>query len=150
MTPLLFLALAAAPQQAPAPPVPQKFSILVDPCARASDDRGKDVVVCGSVANRPRLPLPDERGPPDHPVPSNPDLSGTGALAAEATPCAAVQRGCQVGFGGPLVAAAVTGLVTAVSDGIKNHKDHTARRRDAGRRVPIPLDDAPAGITAAN
>jgi hypothetical protein len=145
VTPLLALLLAAAPQTPAAPPIPQRFSILVDPCARASD-AGKDVVVCGKGPT-PRLPLPDERGSPDHPIPSNPDMTGAGALAAEGTPCAALQGGCTVGFGGPLVDAAVRGLVTAVSDGVKDRQTRAARRRDAGRRVPIPLDDAPNGST---
>jgi hypothetical protein len=143
VTPLLALVLAAAPQSsAKPPPVPPRFSILVDPCARASDTAGRDVVVCGKGPT-PRLPLPDERGPPDHPVASNPELSGAGALAAQGTPCAARQGGCTVGFGGPVVAAAVNGLVTTVSDGLKDRHDRAARRRDAGRRVAIPLDDGP-------
>jgi len=140
---LPLLLLVAAPPQATPPPVPPKFSILVDPCARTTDEAGKDVVVCGNAADTRRLPLPDDRGPPDHPVPSNPELTGTGALAASATPCATLQGGCQVGFGGPVVAAAVNGLATAVSDGLKDRKDRAARRRDAGKRVPIPMDDAP-------
>jgi hypothetical protein len=68
---------------------PQSFSILHEPCA----SNGTEVVVC---ARKPdRLPLPNDRGPPDGPTPSNLDLTGMGALAP--VPCAARQRGCQVG-----------------------------------------------------
>lgn len=117
------------------------FSILADPCARTSGKTvGNDVVVCGASANTQRLPLPDERGPPDHPVPSNPELSTTAALAAEGTPCAAQQKGCTVGIGGPVVMAAIKGLATAVSDGIADAKVRKARKADTGKRVPIPLD----------
>lgn len=82
-----------------------------------------------------RLPLPDERGPPDGPVASNPNLTGSGALAAEATPCAARQGGCTVGFGPPIVPI-VAALVGAVKSGLAKHPDKS-------HRVAIPLDDAP-------
>ena len=86
MGPLLLLLIQAA-TPASAKPVrptpPQSMSILVDPCASATDDNGRDVVVCGRPdAISPRLPLRNDRGPPDHPVPSNPDGTGIGALAA--------------------------------------------------------------------
>jgi hypothetical protein len=92
---------------------PERFSILVDPCAATSKD-GNEIVVCGGPeANSPRLPLPDERGPPD-------------------TPCAARQGGCQVGFGPPIapIAKAAVGLI----------KSALAKKPDKRGRVPIDLD----------
>ena len=49
------------------------------------------------------------------------------------------------GFGAPIINAAVKGLIGAVSNTVSNAKVRAARRRDAGRRVPIPLDDPPSG-----
>ena len=167
MTLLIALALAAAQQGvAPAGPVSAKsFSILADPCARARSQPGTDVVVCGTTAtDSPRLPLPAERGPPDHAVASNPNRSGIGALAAETTPCAAVQRGCQVGVD---IVGAGTGVIRLVQklvspgscceapgeatdagllarDLVGGLKRSVARP-DKSKRVPIPLDDPPAG-----
>ncbi len=129
---ILALLLQAAAASV-APPVPQRFSILADPCARTSED-GRDIVVCGSTAaSTPRLPLPDERGPPDHPVASNPDLSAVRALALENTPCAATQKGCQVGIGPPVmpIARAAVGAV----------KSLLAKKPDKRGRVPILFDD---------
>ena len=111
---------------------PERFSILVDPCAATSKD-GNEIVVCGGpAAASPRLPLPDERGPPDHAVASNPNLSAVRALQLEATPCAASQRGCQVGFGPPIapIAKAAVGLI----------KSALAKKPDKRGRVPIDLD----------
>lgn len=133
---LLLQAAAAGASTAP----PERFSILVEPCSRASGETvGNDVVVCGDKANAQRLPLPDERVPTG-PVASNPYLRPDVALAAEGTPCAAAQRGCQVGIGGPVVMATVKGIATAVSDGLADRKVRKARKRDAGKRVPIPLN----------
>jgi hypothetical protein len=149
---LLLQAAAATPAATPAPPAApvtrassapsgNSFSILADPCARSGTTPvGNDVVVCGKGADTRRLPLPDEREPTG-PTASNPNRTGTGALIASSTPCAASIGGCQVGFGQPLVAAAVKGLVTAVSDGIADRKVRRARRETAGQRVAIPLDD---------
>jgi hypothetical protein len=148
--PLLLQAAAAAaiPAQPTAPvtrassaPSGNSFSILADPCARSGTTPvGNDVVVCGKGADTRRLPLPDEREPTG-PTASNPNKTGIGALNASSTPCAASIGGCQVGFGQPLVAAAVKGLFTAVSDGIADRKVRRARRDTAGQRVAIPLDD---------
>ena len=117
-------------------PAPERFSILVPVPTQDCRRRGApkdEVVVCGpSPQLSQRLPLPDD-APPAGPVPSNPHLTGRAALAAEATPCAAIQKGCQVGFGRPIVAAIVGGLVGLV-------KDVTAARPDKSKRVPIPLD----------
>ena len=111
---------------------PERFSILVDPCAAASKDGNEIIVRGGPAANSPRLPLPDERGPPDHAVASNPNLSAVRALQLEATPCAASQRGCQVGFGPPIapIAKAAVGLI----------KSALAKKPDKRGRVPIDLD----------
>ncbi len=117
-------------------PAPERFSILIPVPAqdcRKRGDPGGEVVVCG--ADQPlsqRLPLPDERVPTG-PVASNPYLTGRGALAAEATPCAAIQKGCTVGFGQPIVAAIVGGLVGLVQDA-------TRAKPDKSKRVPIPID----------
>lgn len=128
-------------QVAPAT-APQRFSILADPCASATSDAGKDVVVCGRPDGvAPRLPNRDDRGPPDHAVPSNPELRATQAMNLEATPCGATQRGCTVGFGPPLVPTvkAAAGLV----------KSAFARRPDKRGRVPIDLGDPPAPPASA-
>ena len=102
MIAVLLSALLQAASAPVAPPVPERFSILVDPCATQTKD-GNEIVVCGGpAANSPRLPLPDERGPPDHAVASNPNLSAVRALDLSDTPCAARQGGCQVGFGPPI------------------------------------------------
>ena len=90
MIALVLLAQATAPSPAPPPPL-QSHSILHQPC----ESNETDVVVC---ARKPeRLPLPGERGPPDRPMPSNPDVTGAGALASQAVPCSTLQGGCQVG-----------------------------------------------------
>ena len=114
------------------PPVPERFSILVDPRATQTQD-GNEVVVCGtSATTTPRLPMRDDRGPPDHPVASNPELSAVRALQLENTPCAATQWGCQVGFGPPIapIAKAAVGLI----------KSALAKKPDKRGRVPIDLD----------
>jgi hypothetical protein len=66
-------------------------------------------------------------------VASNPELSAVRALDLEATPCAATQWGCQVGFGPPImpIAKAAVGAVKSVF----------ARKSDKTGRVPIILDD---------
>ena len=126
------LLLQAAPATTP-PAVPQKFSILAPACRH--DDPDPDIVVCGSLEDAARLPLPDDRAPPDHGVPSNRSRTGIGALAATATPCAATQWGCEVGFGPPVmpIVNAAVGLV----------KSTFAKKPDKRGRIAIPLDDAP-------
>lgn len=158
-------------QDVPSPP-PQKdadgtqrWSILVDPCAAA---RGgpDEIVVCGQgAAASPRLPLPGERGPPDRPMPSNPNLSGAGALAVASAPCATRSEGCTTGidlFGGgtflvraagklidpdsccdrPGEATDPVGLVNDVGSVIKRTFGKK-QKVDKSKRVPIPLDDSP-------
>ncbi len=133
ITVLLSMLMQAAPTAASTQtPLPERFSILVDPCAAASKD-GSEIIVCGGPAvNSPRLPLPDERGPPDRAVASNPELSAVRALQLEGTPCAASQRGCQVGFGPPIapIAKAAVGLI----------KSALVKKPDKRGRVPIDLD----------
>ncbi|MDH7974668.1 hypothetical protein QH494_20955 [Sphingomonas sp. AR_OL41] len=138
---LLLLAQVATPPTAAPDPgrgnPPPKLSILVDPspaCTPAPEG-SKDVVVCAPTNQQQRLPLRDDRGPAEGPVPVNPELNGRGALNAEGTPCAARQGGCQVGFGPPIVPI-LAALVGAVKSGLAKHPDKS-------NRVAIPLDDAP-------
>ena len=134
---LAIMLQAAAP--APAAPPPERFSILVpvspQPCPPRSEKpaEGDDVVVCATDLPAQALPYPQEYVYPG-PRPSNPYANGEGALAAQGTPCAAAQGGCQVGFGQPLVAAAVGALVGAV-------KDATAKKPDKRGRVPIDISE---------
>ena len=119
-----------------APPLPEHFSILVDPCATQTQD-GNEIIVCGkSATTTPRLPMRDDRGPPDHAVASNPNLTAVRALELSDTPCAVRQGGCQVGFGPPIapIAKAAVGLI----------KSALAKKPDKRGRVPIDLD-GPAG-----
>jgi hypothetical protein len=141
---ILLLLLAQVASPAPATPPdpghgtpPARISILVDPTPACPPpvQGSKDVVVCARPNQEQRLPLPGERGPPDGPVASNPELTGSGALAAEGTPCAAHQGGCTVGFGPPIVPI-VAALVGAVKSGLARHPDKS-------HRVAIPLDDVP-------
>ncbi|HXH14551.1 MAG TPA: hypothetical protein VNJ10_00290 [Sphingomonas sp.] len=121
---------SAKPTASPA--APERFSILVGPCAASSKD-GNEIIVCGATANTsPRLPMRDDRGPSDRPVASNPNLSAVRALDLSDTPCAARQGGCQVGFGPPLapIAKAAVGLI----------KSALAKKPDKSGRVPIDLD----------
>lgn len=140
----------------------QSWSILVDPCAAVTGNPAKDeIVVCGSAAaDSPRLPLPAERGPPDRPMPSNPDLSGSGALAATGAPCATLSQGCTVGmdlFGGGTALVRLIGKVVdpdscceapgeatdpgrLVGDVISGVGGLFRRKPDKSKRIPIPLD----------
>ncbi len=150
-----------------APDGTQRWSILVDPCASVrGNPTSNDIVVCGSAAAQsPRLPLPDERGAPDRPMPSNPYLSGSGALAATSAPCATLSQGCTTGIDlfssttalirliGKVVspgscceepgeATNPAGLIGDVVSGIGGLFRH---KPDKSNRIPIPLDDpAPA------
>jgi len=126
-------ATPAASDTASTPTTPTHFSILAPVCRRAPGD--PDIVVCNTPDDGARLPLPDDRGPPDHPVPINPNRTGIGALAATATPCAATQWGCEVGFGPPVMPI-VNGAIGLV-------KSALAKKPDKTGRVAIPLDDPP-------
>jgi hypothetical protein len=141
---------------------PQRWSILVDPCTGARPD---EILVCGKGEQSQRLPLPEERGPPDRPMPSNPDMSGAGALAAASAPCATRSEGCTTGVdlfgGGTFLVRAIgkvidpnscceepgeaTNPVKLVSDAGKGIGRMFKKKPDKSNRVPIPLEDpAPA------
>ncbi|WP_182926384.1 hypothetical protein [Sphingomonas paucimobilis] len=132
-----------ADRPAGAPATPPGRRAFLDPVARSLSAFGRypgeEVVVCGRRQADDRLPLKDDT-PPDRPMPSNPELTGIGALRAEATPCAAVQRGCQVGFN--LLGPALL-LANEARIGISKLVD---KSRDKSNRLPIALDGpAPAG-----
>lgn len=140
MIALVLLAQAAAaevPAAAPAAPAPQRWSILVPVPAERCKPRAPeaDVVVCAGALPSQRLPYPDDV-PSDRPRPSNPNLTGLGALAALPTPCAVRTEGCQVGFGPPILPIAKW-LIDRVGEAVK-------AKPGKGQRVPILLDDPPA------
>jgi len=131
-------AAPAAPAAAPTPP-PQRFSILQPvgnaPCVpRADAPTGQpgDVVVCADALPDQTVPLPQEYVY-NSPRPSNPELTGTGALRSEGNPCATLQGGCQVGFGQPIIQALMKGAVDLIGQA-------TRKRYPKAGRVPIPLD----------
>ena len=139
---LLLIALQAT-VPATLPTTPQRFSILVDPCASAHDDKGKDVVVCGRPdAISPRIPLRDYRGVPDRPVPSNPDMTGIAALNGPGVgrECGAYGEDCPVGGGGYALPVLINGAVGLV-------KDAFAKKPDKRGRVAIDLDAPPPAGT---
>lgn len=138
----------------------QRWSILADSCA--SPKSRDEIVVCGAGAPAdPRLPLPEERGPPDRAIPSNPNVSGIGALNVASAPCATRSEGCTTGidlFGGTtfLVRAAgklinpdsccdepgeATNPVGLVNDIGSVVKRTFKKKPDKSNRVPIPLED---------
>ncbi|WP_230481127.1 hypothetical protein [Sphingomonas sp. Leaf21] len=134
MLALLLIALQATPASPPpAAPGTERFSILAkDPCP-ASAGTVEDVVVCGRRQADDRIPVvPDEV--PAGPVPSNPEMTGAGALRASGTPCAASQWGCQTGFN--ILAPALL-LANEARIGISKLAD---KARDKSNRVPIALD----------
>lgn len=130
MLPLLLIAL----QVVPAAPSPEhdRVSILLPDCP-ASADAKQDVVVCGRRPGSDRAP--ELRGQPSSgPMPSNPEMTGIGALRAQATPCAATQWGCasQVNLVDPALM-----LANEARIGIGKLFD---KSRDKSKRVPIALD----------
>lgn len=140
---------------APPAPQPQRWSILVpvpdEPCRRTAKPdgsaatgsgaaQGGDVVVCGDALPSQRLPLPGE-AVSEGPVPVNREMTGRGALAAQGTPCAARQGGCQSSFGPPIIPM-VAGAVGLMKDALRKHPDKS-------NRVPIPLDDPQPGTGTA-
>lgn len=125
----LLLALQAAPA------VPQRFSILADDCAapRSADDQ---IVVCGrNGPPAPRLPLPDERPPPD--IPRQPTGDPRAGLE-NANNGACAFRGCQVGVMLPIIPVAKAGV-----DAIRRA---LAPKVDKSKRVAIDLDSAPSSL----
>ncbi len=169
---LLLIAAQAAPiASAPAPvaePVPARFSILEpvanEPCVRRGKDKTDpdDIIVCGKPIPSQKLPYPNEVVP-DGPVPSNPYLRGTAALEAESTPCAARQKGCNVGidiFGGAtqmvrtiqrIVApdsccerpGEATNVFMLAGDVAKGVGKAFRKKPDTSKRVAIALDAPP-------
>lgn len=130
MLPLLLVALQAVPA-APSPGH-ERVSILLPDCP-ASADAKQDVVVCGRRPGSDRAPeLRD--APSDRPMPSNPAMTGIGALRAESTPCAATQWGCSSQLN--LVAPALM-LANEARVGLSRLFD---KARDKSNRVPIALD----------
>ena len=146
---LLFLAAQAATIVSTKPQA-QSWSILEsvpnEPCVLKPEDAADaaetpaakqgDVIVCARPVPSQKLPYPDEVVS-DGPVPSNRDLTGRGALAADDAPCATRMEGCTVGFGPPIVPM-VMGMVDVA-------KRVFAKKPDKTGRVPIQLDEAPTG-----
>ncbi len=127
--------------QAAATATPERFSVLVDPCANASNDGG-DVVVCGHPDKlAPRLPLPQFRGPPDYPTASNPYLRPDVALNGPGVgaECGAYGEGCPVGGGGYAIPKLLNGAAGLVKSALAKHPDKRGR-------VAIDLD-APLSTT---
>ncbi|MBX3563370.1 MAG: hypothetical protein KF730_02220 [Sphingomonas sp.] len=139
----------------------QRWSLMPDPCA--SERVEGELLVCGEAATAaaqvPRLPLPEERGPPDRPMPSNPDVTGIDALRVSVPPCATLSQGCTTGvdlFGGAtFLVRAVGKLIDKDScceepgeatnfGGLLHDIGKVFRKKpriDKSNRVPIPLDD---------
>lgn len=137
MLPMLLVALQVAPAVPLPPPGPgaQRFSILArDPCPPSAGTKD-EVIVCGRRLGDDRLPH-DPDAPPAKPLMSNPELTGIGAMRAEAPPCAAVMRGCTVGV--DVITPAVM-LANEVRIGISKLVD---KSRDKSKRIAIALDDA--------
>ncbi|MBJ6120333.1 hypothetical protein [Sphingomonas mollis] len=155
---LLLAAQTAAVPLQPASP-PQRLSILASDCPKPT---GEEITVCAPVA-QPRLPLPAERGPPDHPVPSNPDLRPTTAMNQTAAPCASLQGGCQTGIdvlGGGTAAIRLIGKLIdpdsccerpgestsagmLIGDMVGGIKRAFAKKPDKSNRVSVALDTPP-------
>ncbi|PTS88567.1 hypothetical protein DBR17_04400 [Sphingomonas sp. HMWF008] len=168
---LLLLAAQAATPPAATPEPATRFSILQpianEPCVRRGKD-GKplngpdDIVVCGKPLPSQALPYPNEVVPKG-PVPSNPDLRGTGALALENSPCASVSGGCQAGIdffgGGTQVVRLIQKIVAPdsccerpgeakdigmlITDAAKGVGKAFRKKPDKSKRVAIALDDVP-------
>lgn len=139
---LLALALQAVTTSATTAP-PGQFSILYDPCKTPAGS--KDVVVCGKDGTTGnRLPLPDDAPPtPNYVKPDSGDYRDN--PMNEGIPCAAVQSGCQVGFGPPIVPM-IAAAVNAIGNARKDRRWAKARARDGDRRQAIDLSEAkPAG-----
>lgn len=142
----LLLQLAAGP-----PPVtsaratpPDRFSILLGDCEKAAAASGRDVVVCGNDRTTgQRLPLPEDAPPtPGYVKPDSGDYRDNRGGGGS---CAAVQGGCQVGFGPPIMPMVAAG-VRGVKNALANGREARARQRDGDRRHPIDLgSEGPTG-----
>jgi hypothetical protein len=166
---LLLAAQAATPTAPPAAPV--AFSILQpvanEPCGRRGKTgeraRSDDIVVCGKPLPSQTVPYSDEVVL-NAPKPSNPYLTGSGAMAVEdSTPCSSVQRGCTTGldiFGGATQTVRLIQKVVAPDsccerpgesrdlgmlggDIVHGVGKMFRKKPDKSGRVAIPLDDAP-------
>lgn len=156
-------ATPAAPLPAPSPALPARISILVPvPDQRCGRPQGDDIIVCADALPSQTLPLPNE-ATSSEPVPINRDLTGLGALNAEATPCAALTGGCQTGVnmlaGGTALIRGVQKLIAPGSccenpgegtDALQLARDAVGGvgrlfrgKPDKSGRVPIRLDDTP-------
>ncbi|MGY2732640.1 hypothetical protein [Sphingomonas sp. UYP23] len=165
---VLLLAAQAATPAAPAPAASTSFSILQpvanEPCTR----RGKavdpnDIVVCGKPLPSQALPYPNEVVL-NEPKPSNPYLTGAGAMAVESSsPCATMQRGCAGGVqffeGGTQVVRLIQKIVAPdsccerpgeskdflmlVGDAAHGVGRVFKKKPDKSGRVAIALDDTP-------
>jgi hypothetical protein len=139
---ILLLLAAQAATIVSTKPKAESWSILApvanEPCGSRYDGEAKpdDIIVCAQPLPSQKLPYPDEVVP-DGPTPSNRDLTGRGALAAENAPCATRMQGCTVGFGPP-IAPIIAGAVDVA-------KRVFAKKPDKTGRVPIELDEAPTG-----
>lgn len=162
----LALLLAAGQVATPAMPLPAARTPGTPPqriiLSNCPDGVGGEIVVCGTP-DKPRLPLPDERGPPDRPIPSNPGVTGMGALAQTETPCATLQGGCQAGvdiFGAGTAAIRLVGKLIdpdsccerqgestnpgmLIGDAIGGLKRAFGKKPDKSGRVAISLDEPP-------
>ncbi|NYT42668.1 hypothetical protein HZY97_17980 [Sphingomonas sp. R-74633] len=142
----------------------QSWSILNDPCPSPLGRKPEEILVCAKGAQPdPRLPLPDERGPPDRPMPSNPDVTGIGALNATVAPCATRSEGCTTGInilgGGTFLIRGIgkllnpdscceepgeaTNPVKLVTDTVGGIGRSFRKKPDKSNRVAIALDDLP-------
>lgn len=137
----------------------QSWSVLAEPCSAVRRE-GEEIVVCGRAGSAYRLPLPGERPPPNRPLPSNPDATGAGAMAATAAPCGTLSQGCTTGvdlFGGATFLVRAVGKLVDPDSCCEEPGEATDPGKligDVGRlagigpkpekvrgeRVPIPLD----------
>ncbi|WP_242139961.1 hypothetical protein [Sphingomonas sp. TREG-RG-20F-R18-01] len=156
----------SAPSSAPSKPA---WSILepvgTEPCKPHDGATAKpdDIIVCGNPLPSQALPYPNEVVL-DRPKPSNPYMTGAGALAVEdSAPCATMQHGCGGGVqfftGGTQVVRLVQKLVSPGSccedpgeatDPMRLGKDIAhgiggvfRKKPDKSGRVPIALEDEP-------
>lgn len=140
---LLLQAAAGAPVTRASATPPERFSILLSDCEKAAAASGRDVVVCGNDrAGGQRLPLPDDAPPtPGYVKPDSGDYRDNRGGGGS---CAAVQGGCQVGFGPPIMPAIAAG-VRGVKNALANRREAQARREDGDRRQPIDLGQVAVG-----
>lgn len=159
----LALLLAAGQVATPAMPLPAARTpgtppqrIILSNCPEGVDG---EIVVC-AAPDKPRLPLPDERGPPDGP--RRPTGDPRAALDA-GDPGACALRGCQVGvdiLGAGTAAIRLVGKLIdpdsccerpgestspgmLIGDAVGGLKRAFGRKPDKSGRLAISLDDPP-------